>query len=88
MAKTILPSQLGTYITKLQGDAKDTEFASSVGTTRQTLRSLKLGEYLPNVKTLEKLGLELVYRTVDKPATDVSPVPPTVPAKAAKTAKK
>lgn len=83
--KYISPVQIGSHITKLQGDTKDVAFASSVDVTRQTLRNLKRGDYLPNAQTLAKLGLELTYRVIETPAKVTSPV---VPAKAAKKAAK
>lgn len=88
MSKFVKQSELGKHISKLQGDKNDTAFALSVGITRQALRSIRTGEYVPNSPTRAKLGLELTYRVIDpvKPAAPSEAVPAKKAAK--KTAKK
>lgn len=88
--KYLSPSEIGKHITKLQNGAKDAPFAATLGITRQSLRTIKAGGALPNVRTRSKLGLELVYRVVDPvneaPSQATATATPTPKAAAKKTA--
>lgn len=75
MAKYIEFNQLAKHIDKMQGTLNDTAFATSIGLTRQGIRSIRKSEYLPNKPTRDALGLEIVYRVIEpkKPAAVTEP---------------
>lgn len=68
MAKLTKPEDFGKLIAKRQGNESDVAFAKTLDITRQSLRALKLGKYLPKSEILKKFGLEMVYRAISPPA--------------------
>lgn len=63
-SKYILPTELGTYMRKLQGDKSDINFAAELNVTRQAIYGMRNGVKNPKAKTLDTLGFETLYRKV------------------------
>lgn len=62
MAKYIKPDEIGALIIKKQGKKSDVVFAKELKITRQTLRNVRAGQYLPRPEVCTKLGIEFCYR--------------------------
>lgn len=87
MAKLIKPAEFGKFIAKLQGEMNESQFALHTGITRQTLRGLKSGLYLPTKRVLDRLGCEMLYRQA-APIKEATPTPVKATKPAAKKASK
>ena len=59
---------LGKYLNAKQGKMSESAYDKSVNVTRTAIRAMKAGEYNPSVKVLARLGLSIVYKTLDTPA--------------------
>lgn len=62
MARILTLTQLGTYLTKQQGQMSESAFAAKLKVPRHTLRGIKDAKNRPRDPIIEQLGFEVVYR--------------------------